>query len=58
VSTASYSTIKEFARLLGVEHRTIRRQIKSGEIVAVKIGQQYRINTEAALAALQTGATQ
>ena len=38
-----FYTIDEVAKILKVEHRTIRRAIKRGDIKAMKVGRQYRI---------------
>lgn len=38
-----FYTIDEVAKILKVEHKTIRRAIKRGDIKAMKIGRQYRI---------------
>lgn len=38
-----FYTIDELAKILKVEHRTIRRAIKRGDIKAMKVGRQYRI---------------
>lgn len=56
----TYTSLDGFAALLGVDRRTVRDQIASGAIPAIRIGRQYRIEVNAALAALeaQAGATQ
>jgi len=38
-----FYSIEQIACLLGVSDRTIRRQIKTGDLVAHRIGQQWRI---------------
>lgn len=38
-----FYTIDELAEILKVDHRTIRRAIKRGDIKAMKVGKQYRI---------------
>ena len=38
-----FYTIEELSKLLKVEHKTIRRAIKRGEIKAMKLGKQWRI---------------
>ena len=38
-----FYTIEELSKLLKVEHKTIRRAIKRGEIKAMKLGRQWRI---------------
>jgi len=38
-----YYTIDELAIVLKISRRTIERQIKNGEIKAIKIGRQWRI---------------
>ena len=38
-----FYTIEELSKLLKVEHKTIRRAIKRGEIKAMKFGRQWRI---------------
>jgi len=37
--TETYYTVKEFAKLLKVSPETIRRGIRSGNIIAVRIGE-------------------
>ncbi len=37
-TTKAYYSIKEFAKLLGVHHNTVRRSIKCGRLSAFKIG--------------------
>ena len=43
-------TILEAAKLLKVSDDTIRKLIKSGELDAVKVGNQWRIKKESKLA--------
>ena len=38
-----FYTIEELSKLLKVEHKTIRRAKKRGEIKAMKLGKQWRI---------------
>ncbi len=42
--TEDYFTIDGFAEILKVHPNTIRRAIKSGRIVAFKVGKVYRIS--------------
>lgn len=38
-----FYTIEELAKILKVEHKTIRRAIQRGDIKAIKLGRQWRI---------------
>ncbi len=40
-------TVAQAAALLAVSERTVRRRIASGEVVAVKVGGQYRVPSSA-----------
>jgi excisionase family DNA binding protein len=40
-------TIKELARVLRISSSTVRRRIQSGDIAALKVGNQYRIPDDA-----------
>jgi excisionase family DNA binding protein len=41
---AEYLTVRQAAALLGVDHKTIRREIASGRLPALRIGRIIRIN--------------
>ena len=47
---AQLLTVNEAAELLRVSNMTVRRMCARGELVAVKVGSQWRINRESALA--------
>ncbi|HEX3332582.1 MAG TPA: helix-turn-helix domain-containing protein [Gaiellales bacterium] len=42
--SAAYLSVAEAAELLGVNHKTIRREIESGRLPAVRVGRLIRIN--------------
>jgi excisionase family DNA binding protein len=41
---SGYLTVGQVAELLGVNHKTIRREIESGRLPAVRVGRLIRIN--------------
>lgn len=43
---SAYLSVAEAAALLGVNHKTIRREIESGRLPAVRVGRLIRINAE------------
>jgi len=57
--TPSYFTIKEFAALVRLDHKTVRKGIKDGHIPALRVGRSFRIPASAvdALAALRRDGT-
>jgi excisionase family DNA binding protein len=57
--TPRYFTIKEFAAILRVDHKTVRNAIKDGRITALRVGRTFRIPAAAidALAAARRDST-
>lgn len=49
-------SVKAFAERFNVSTMTVRRWINRGKIPALRVGAQYRINLEAATAALTVNA--
>lgn len=45
----AYMTIDEFSAFLGVSRPTVYRMVREGELVAFKVGWQWRINPEASV---------
>jgi excisionase family DNA binding protein len=48
-------TVKDVAHVLDVHPHTIRRAIKAGAIVSVRVGRHIRIPRDVAVAILQRG---
>ena len=42
----TYYTIRELAKMLRVDARTVRNWIKRGDLVAIRLGKRYRIAAE------------
>lgn len=42
--SAAYLTVRETADLLGVDHKTVRREIERGRLPALRVGRVLRIN--------------
>jgi excisionase family DNA binding protein len=60
-TSAEFLTVAEAADLLGVNHQTVRRKIREGELPAVQLGgrgSNIRIPSEALTAWLWSGGTE
>lgn len=44
MSAGTYLTVQETADLLGCDHKTVRREIESGRLPALRVGRVFRIN--------------
>ena len=41
-----FYTVEDISKILGVHWQTVHSLIKSGQLVAIKVGKRYRVNEE------------